>query len=64
MQVTPRGVVPRRWRLALMHMPWVLVILVVFLLLVAGGLYVGVRAAGGRATGGDSRRKNVDGPPA
>jgi len=48
----------------MMHMPWVLVILVVFLLLVAGGLYVGVRAAGGRATGEDSRRKNVDGPPA
>jgi len=37
----------------MMQMPWVVVTLMIFLLLVAGGVYVTIRVRGSRAVEGD-----------
>jgi hypothetical protein len=37
----------------MMHMPWILVTLIIFLLLVAGAAFVTIRVMAGRATDDD-----------
>ena len=47
----------------MMHMPWVIVTLTIFLLFVAGGVYMTIRVRGAREVNGDHpTRKSVSRP--
>lgn len=47
----------------MMEMPWVLVTLMIFLLLVSGGVYVGIRVLGSRHVQSDHPTKDSGSRP-